>query len=229
MEPAFRYIHRKALGNQSKSPYVQQEINRHSRAHVVRQRTLQPQVYFELSMWLFSFIQAPVVLLVKVSGTLYRRVDRSLDGWFCQKSWLSIYFKHCFTQIPDWIETVCDFQFLRDQSGIESWIFTFLLWSIIKSLNSFSERSDCLSSSQGCDRERRLTWKIEDQIQRIWWRSLQVGQRDKTAEILMSTPDASPCHAKMNRTSTMRKWTSAAELLWNQSHGSEIRRGGRDR
>lgn len=58
IDPAFRYRDCKALGNQSHAPFVQQEINRHSRAHVVKAANL---ATFILKLHVtFSFIQAPL-------------------------------------------------------------------------------------------------------------------------------------------------------------------------
>ena len=50
------------------------------------------------------------------------------------------------------------------------------------------------------------SWKIEEQILRLWWQSLQVGQRDKKGKILgCQALDAAPCHAKMSKASRLRQ------------------------
>lgn len=97
-------------------------------------------------MWLFHSFKAPLSVH-DPSGASRQRVDRGLVNWFSKKS------DHPAILALFYINAQLNWNRMRFliPQRLErnwSWIFTFLLWSIIESLNSFSGRSDCVFSSQ---------------------------------------------------------------------------------
>ena len=144
------------------------------------------------------------------------------------KNVIILLFRHCLIEIPDWIETVCSPQFLRDWSGIEvEYLLSF--YEALSNLLTLLADDPILSLAQVSATEGSPPWKIEDRILRIWWQSLQLANAIRRERIF--------CQPQRHRHVTL-KWTKhikeyesliLADCFEILSNGPEVWRGGGDR